>query len=310
MRRFSLFIMLAFHFVWISSAFSAESDDIAIFYPDVAEPYKSIYQEIISGAENAKISDDQNSQLIVFTLEKDFDASRITHQLNNKGIKKVIVLGRVGLKLARALKDDFIVISGALPITPNTISGISLITDPEYLFKYLTLVAPKVDTIHVAYSKANDWLVNLAKSAAMAQGFKLDMRKVDSTKQAIEYYQQLFTRGLSEKDAIWLPIDRVSSQDKVTLPFILEKAWAEDIVVFSSKPSHAKRGALFSTYPDNYGLGQQLYKMIHEHDGDIEAKPFSALISTLLAVNLRTAAHLGFKYSKEQQKNFQLTFPE
>jgi putative ABC transport system substrate-binding protein len=50
--------------------------------------------------------------------------------------------------------------------------------------------------------------------------------------------------------------------------------------------------------------------MIHEHDGDIEAKPFSALISTLLAVNLRTAAHLGFKYSKEQQKNFQLTFPE
>jgi putative ABC transport system substrate-binding protein len=310
LRRPSFFTILITHLFLCWLAFPAQSNDIAIFYPNVSEPYKSIYQEIVSGVESGRVNAGKEIPLAVFTLAKNFDSQRITQQLNDKGIKKVLVLGRSGLRLARALKDDFTVISGALPITPNTIAGISLIADPEYLFKYLAQVAPKVNTIHVAYSNANGWLINLAKSAAISQGYELDIKKVDSTKQALEFYQQLFTKGLSEKDAIWLPIDRISSQDKVTLPFILEKAWNDDIVVFSSKPSHAKRGALFSTYPDNYGLGQQLYKMINEYSIGSEPRPFSALISTLLAVNLRTAAHLGFKYDQEQQKSFQLTFPE
>lgn len=292
------------------SALCAPSDNVAIFYPNVAEPYKSIYQEIVSGVDSAKNTDQNLEQLFTYVLEKSFDAQDIIQRLHSKEIKKVIVLGRSGLKLARALPKDFVVISGALPITPNTMAGISLITDPEYLFKYLTQVAPKVTTIHVAYSQQNDWLIDLAKLAAKSQGYKLNVKKVVSTKQAVEYYQELFDVGLSPKDAIWLPIDRVSSQDKVTLPLILEKAWAQEVVVFSSKPSHAKRGALFSTYPDNYALGQQLYKMIRENDSQSYQGAFSTLISTLLAVNLRTAAHLGFSYSKEQQANFQLTFPE
>ena len=178
------------------------------------------------------------------------------------------------------------------------------------MFKYLTQVAPKVNVIHIAYSESNNWLIKLAEIAAKNQGYTLDAKKVTSTKQALEYYQKLFNSELNQTDAIWLPVDRVSSQDKVTLPFILERAWARDVVVFSSKPSHAKRGALFSIYPDNYGLGGQLYEMIKEANSDSNAKRFSALISTLLAVNLRTAAHLGFKYSQEQQQSFQLTFPE
>ena len=310
LRRISFFIVLIIPLAWCWATFAAQSDDVAIFYPNVAEPYNSLYQEIVSGVESAKITAGTKSQLVVFSLDKDFDSQRIIQQLSSKGITKVIVLGRTGLKLAAALSKNFTVISGALPITPNTISGISLITDPKYLFKYLTQVAPQVSKIHVVYSHKNQWLIDLAQSAAAAQGYELDVKKVNSTKQAVEYYQELFNAALTEKDAIWLPIDRVSSQDKVTLPFVLERAWAQEIVVFSSKPSHAKRGALFSTYPNNHELGRELYKMILEYDQTAELRPFSALISTLLAVNLRTAAHLGFKFDVEQQKNFQLTFPE
>ena len=50
--------------------------------------------------------------------------------------------------------------------------------------------------------------------------------------------------------------------------------------------------------------------MVHELDQQPEQKNFAALKSTLLAVNLRTAAHLGLKYSSEQQQSFELTFPE
>ncbi len=310
MRRFSLIITFVIFSLYCGKVFAAKLEDIAIFYPNVPEPYNAIYQEILSGVQSAKVNDEQVSQLVVFPLEKEFDSERIKQQLVSKGIKKVIVLGRSGLKLARSLASDFMVVSGALPITPNTISGISLIADPEYLFRYLTQVAPKVTRIHLAYSQANEWLIELAQQAAKSQGYQLDVKKVTSTKQAIEYYQSLFDASLTENDAIWLPVDRISSQDKVTLPFILEKAWAKDVVVFSSKPSHAKRGALFSIYPDNHGLGQQLYKMIKACNEGSAIMPFSALTSMLLAVNLRTAAHLGFNYTKAQQSNFQLTFPE
>ena len=82
------------------------------------------------------------------------------------------------------------------------------------------------------------------------------------------------------------------------------------VAVFSSKPSHAKRGALFSTYPDNFALGQHLFSMVQDLKYQPEQKNFAALKSTLLAVNLRTAAHLGLKYSSEQKQKFELTFPQ
>ena len=94
------------------------------------------------------------------------------------------------------------------------------------------------------------------------------------------------------------------------MPLILEKAWAKEVVIFSSKPSHAKRGALFSTYPDNFALGGHLLTMVQELKDQPEQKNFAALKSTRLAVNLRTAAHLGLKYSSEQQQKFKLTFPQ
>jgi len=299
-------------------AYAAPINKIAIFYPKAKEPYRSIYQEIISGSDSASIELKKSFSFEKFLIEKNFNSDAIANQLKEKNITKVIVLGHSGWKLAKKLSKRllpngnkaFHVVSGALPISPSDISGISLITDPGYLFNYLKQVAPNVKTIHVAYSQRSAWLIELAKAAAQQQGLTLQLKLVASTKESITFYQQLFNSGVSAQDAIWLPLDRISSNDKVTLPFILEKAWSKEIVVFSSKPSHAKRGALFSTYPDNFALGKHLFTMVQELDKQPEQKNFSPLKSTLLAVNLRTAAHLGLKYSAKQQQLFELTFPK
>jgi len=190
------------------------------------------------------------------------------------------------------------------------VSGISYISDPANLFDYLVQVAPQVKRVHLAYSKKSEWLVKHAKEAAEERGLTLNLRKVATTKEAIDFYNHLFDSNVSKQDAIWLPLDRISSHDKITLPIILEKAWARELVVFSSKPSHAKRGALFSTYPDNFVLGQKLFKMVNELAMLPDEKKFAPLSSMQLAVNLRTAAHLGLKYSSEQQQQFKLTFPQ
>jgi len=303
--------------------YAAPTKKIAIFYPQAKEPYSSIYQEIISGSNSASLELKKDTlahdfSFEEFIIDKNFDSEDIAKQLTQKNITKVIVLGHSGWKLAKKLSKRslpngnkaFHVVSGALPIRPNGISGISLITDPSYLFNYLKQVAPQVKRIHVAYSKKSAWLIDLAKTAAQQQGLSLQLKKVQNTKEAISFYQQLFNSGVSNQDAVWLPLDRISSNDKITLPLILEKAWSKEVVVFSSKPSHAKRGALFSTYPDNFALGKHLFTMVQTLDKQPEQKDFSPLKSTLLAVNLRTAAHLGLKYSAKQQQQFKLTFPK
>lgn len=310
LRVYNIFIVIATLLLWSHAVVGANSSKLAVFYPEAKEPYRSIYQEIISGTKNSIGQETQAVELNEFLLRKGFDSESIIQQLKQQNIDKVIVLGRLGFKLAKALPKEFNVVSGALPITPNGISGISLIADPAYLFDYLGQVAPNVKRVHVAYSKRSEWLIALAKQAAKSRDLELNVKKVTSTKEAVEFYQELFESDVSRQDAIWLPLDRVSSHDKITLPLILEKAWAREVVVFSSKPSHAKRGALFSTYPDNFALGMHLYKMVQELDQQPEKKNFAALTSTLLAVNLRTAAHLGLKYSSEQQQKFKLTFPE
>ncbi|WP_147361037.1 ABC transporter substrate binding protein [Colwellia sp. RSH04] len=291
---------------------------IAIFYPRSKEPYRTIYQEIIEGIDSKA---NMSSQRIVFEriiLEKSFDSEAIANDLKKNGITKAIVLGRLGWKLAKGLyqykedngKPTFHIVSGALPISPNGLSGISLITAPSALFDYLTEVAPTVQNIHFAYSKQSEWLVDIARKAAHSKGLSLNTHKVTTTKEAFTYYKNLFNSDISNKDAIWLPVDRIASNDKVTLPLILEKSWSKEVVVFSSKPSHAKRGVLFSTYPDNFSMGTQLFTMVNELSKQPMQKNFSPLKSTLLAINLRTAAHLGFKYSSKQQETFKLTFPK
>jgi putative tryptophan/tyrosine transport system substrate-binding protein len=305
----------------ISRQAIADDNIIAVFYPRAKEPYNSIYQAIISGGKSKAA--EHNIQFKEYLLDKNVDNEEIIKELDEQKIHKVIVLGRSGWKLAKQLSaiklpskegiasvKKYQVVSGALPIYPNGVSGISLITDPFYLFDYLKKVAPSVTQIHAAYSEKNEWLIEIAKLAAIEKGFKLNLQKVSNTKEAIAFYQELFESEVTENDSIWLPLDRVSSNDKITLPLILEKSWAKEMVVFSSKPSHAKRGALFSTYPDNFSLGEHLFSMVQELKNQPEQKKFATLKSTLLAVNLRTAAHLGLKYSAQQQQEFKLTFPE
>lgn len=294
------------------------NNNIAIFYPEAKEPYHSIYQEIIAGSIKAAKQNKRPTNYEKFIIAKQFNTKEIVQTLKQNNIYKVIVLGHSGWKLAKALAkytyDDstkvFQVVSGALPIRPNGVSGISLITDPAYLFGYLNQVAPNVKQVHVAYSKKSAWLIELAKKAALEKGLLLNLKYVTNTAEAISFYQNIFDSEVSSKDAIWLPLDNISSHDKITLPLILEKAWTKEVVVFSSKPSHAKRGVLFSTYPDNFALGKHLFTMVQELEQQPKQKSFAALKSTRLAVNLRTAAHLGLKYSSEQQQQFKLTFPK
>jgi putative ABC transport system substrate-binding protein len=70
------------------------------------------------------------------------------------------------------------------------------------------------------------------------------------------------------------------------------------------------RGVLFALYPDNEAMGRSLGKLamrrISNNSSNGGIKPLKDL---KFAINLRTADHLGLSFSKEQESEFDLTFP-
>ena len=291
----SLYSLLTF----FSCQLSAEK--LTIIYPEVNAPYDVIFNQIKSG-----ITSEFNGDIVEIKLPVKFNNDEVIKSITTD---KVIALGKRGWLIAKQIYKTKPVVVGALPIKPNGISGVSLMASPQVLFHTLKELAPKVKTITVLYSKNSSWLIDKAKLEAQNQGFKLQPIAVNNIKEAVQKYDELFADNKLEDQAIWLPLDPVTADDKVIVPVILEKAWENKMVVFSSKPTHAKRGALFSAVPDNEQLGHQLAQMVNK----ISEKPQSVvtpLHDIKLAVNLRTAAHLGFAYNASTRSTFALTFPK
>ncbi len=275
-------------------------DKLTIIYPDVKAPYNKIFNQIKKG-----IYAEFNGDIIEQKLPAQFNAFEISNDITTD---KVIALGQRGWIVAKQIYKQKPVVVGALPIKPNGISGVSLVASPNVLFESLKELAPNITTITVLYTPSSSWIIDQATQEALMKGLMLNPIKVSNIKEAVKKYDELFMNENLKDHAIWLPLDPITADEKLIVPIILEKAWLKKIVVFSSKPTHAKRGALFSAVPDNELLGKQLARMVNK----LSKKPQSIvtpLNDIKLAVNLRTAAHLGFNYTSSTRSHFAFTFP-
>ena len=95
------------------------------------------------------------------------------------------------------------------------------------------------------------------------------------------------------------------------LPLVLREAWNQSLPLFSSSVAHVKRGALFSLYPDNMELGRALASTALTPSGtaNTPTRGLHPLKDVLMAVNTRTASHLGINLTASPQR-FHLVFPE
>lgn len=288
-----------------TSATAWAERNIAVLYPNVSEPYLSVFQTIIEGIESVR---DIRATAIAVSDTIDMET------LAKKGVPEkydgMISLGRQGLLAARTFNTQMPVVVGALTFIPDGYSGVSLTPSPELLFDQISELAPTVKQIHVVYDpKDNEWLIRLAEKEAMRKGWQFNALSAHSLREAVHLYRDLLLRIQHKTEAIWLPLDTTTTTDDVVLPLLLEAAWDKDILMFSSKPSHAQRGALFSMVPDQFGLGKQLAQMVLQLSSGEKTPRVQPLSSLKTAVNLRTAAHLGLRFSQKQEAGFNLTFP-
>ena len=279
---------------------ASAAEKLTVIYPDVPPPYSKIFEQI-----NLGIKEHSKHEIIHLKLPSQFNPSEVAKSIQTD---KVIALGKRGLAIAKKIDKSIPTIVGALPSKIEGLSGISLMAEPKILFSTLKQLAPKVSQISVIYTPKTQWLMEQAKIKAEQFGLTLKQIEVKNIREAVKAYNLLFKQDKLENQAIWLPLDPVTANDRVIVPIILEKAWKNKMVVFSSKPTHAKRGALFSALPNNYALGKQLSKMIDNAEVN-QTQTTSTLEKIKLAVNLRTAAHLGYEYNNSDKAGFAMTFP-
>lgn len=284
---------------------------IAVVYPDIGEPYRGIFLQIIEGIEERT-----HSRVPSFPVGANLDLPALTDDMRRLDIRVVIALGRNGLKAATSLSRDIGIVAGAIVSAPDAdargIAVHSLAPDPSLLFDRLKLMMPTAKRVYVVYDpRQNGWLISLAQEAAKSRGLELVAMEAPDLKTATRLYQDVIVSADPKKDALWLPQDSTTVEESTVLPMILQESWNRSFVVFSSNVGHVRRGALFSLYPNNLELGRNLAgsALSRIATGHAAARAVVPLKDVLIAVNVRTATHLGLGIDVKRQ-SFDLVFPE
>jgi len=289
-------------FLLLNSGYCFSEDKVTVIYPEIIASSTSIYFEILKGIESEFEGD-----VITLELPQTFNSQDIANSITTE---HVIALGRQGMVVGKEVNQSKLVVFGALPILDDDMSGISSIPSPKSLFKPLKTLAPKVQNITVVYSKSSAWLIDEAKKEAKRINLTLNTILVDDLQMAVKTYDDFFQTIASENAALWLPIDPISVNNNIIVPILLEKAWNHNVVVISSTASHVERGVLYATVPDNINMGRQLATLIQKIENKNNSTIVKALKTIKLAVNLRTAKHLGYQYPQSKIEQFAFTFPE
>lgn len=289
---------------------TAQTPPVVILYPDVREPYRGLFLKIVQGIEQGlKVPSAQ------YVVSENDNIPALGKQLVREQVKVVIALGRVGLLAAHNFPRELPIITGAVVIshTPETLdfSGITLTPDPEVLFDWLKSMAANIKRVTVIYNPRRDeWLIAQARESAKAHGLALNALPADNIREAATLYRGFFGQPKDGTEALWLPQDDSTLDENAMLPAILKEAWEKNLVVFSSNPEHVKKGVLFSLYPDNLGLGHSLAALAQERlAGGSKPPAIMPLKDLLIAVNARTAEHLGLRISNQEKRKFNLILP-
>jgi putative ABC transport system substrate-binding protein len=285
---------------------------IAVVYPDIGEPYRGVFNAMIEG-----IEDKIKGRVDTFAVGPATAPADLASELKRHDIKTVIALGRQGLKSVSGLDRSMnLAAAGVLSVPESEAQNFpihSLAPDPALLFARLKSLMPSARRITVVYDpRQNSWLIRLARDAARVYGMELLAKEASDLKSALHLYQEALASADPKQDVLWLPQDSTTVDDNAVLPLVLQEAWNQSLVVFSSNVSHVKRGALFALYPDNLELGRILgaWAVVASTPAAVvAAKGVIPLRQVLMAVNTRTAAHLGIALSNSPHR-YSMIFPE
>jgi putative ABC transport system substrate-binding protein len=293
----------------IKRTHGASAEPIGVIFPDIGEPYRKVFTEIMEG-----IEDQTKLRVRGYPVASNQDVNELSNTLKRNGTKVVIALGRQGLRAAGSMDWPVGVVVGGVSSVPDGEKqvGITLTPDPALLFLQLKNLLPGIKRVIVVYNPAyNEWLVKLARDAARSQGIELVAHEARDLASAARLYEAAFAATDSRHDAVWLPIDATTVDESTILPIVLRESWNRSVPIFSSSFLHVKKGALFALYPNNVELGRNLASLaVAMLTGDNLRRGVTPLREVYAALNLRTASHIGLNIGTRVQRGFDFLFPE
>ena len=284
-----------------SGLLGADSPATGVLYPDIREPFRSVFLRHRPWRQR------RARQCRVRTVADSDSPADIRRWIEDNDIRSVVALGSRGQALSN-LAGTVPMVLGAVHMSQDLQErrhyGIALSPDPTLLLERLNKLAPSVKRVTVVYHRERDhWTIERARVSAGRLGIELNAIPVDRLQEAVSAYRTLISTQDSRTDALWLSQDSAVLDEQAVLPMILKEAWDRKLIVFSSNPSHVRRGILFALYPDNYRMGRSLGKMADRinkraANGATVEPGMEFLRDLSMAFNVRTAGHLGVRYSK------------
>ncbi len=285
-------------------------DKVVLLYPKIDEPYQRIFDEIIKGIDKEATFSIQKK-----VVEDKYDPTLIAEWTEKQNPDAIIALGQRSFQAIQNIDAEVPMLIGAVINLSKKLESksiaISYAPNPTIVFSTLKKLTPNIKTVNVVYNPIEmGWLIEIAKEAAIDADIKLNTFEATNFKESAKIYRQILEKMDNKYDALWLLQDNSILDDRVLLPYILEKSWKDNLIIFSSNLSHVKKGALFSLYPDNYNLGIRIGKLINDIKETESFEPnLRPLEDVKLAVNIRTAKHLDLRINYKLRQQFDLIFP-
>lgn len=285
--------------------------EIGIIFPDVSTSYKEVVKQIVLGIESRAAPGEVKKY--VYTHEGERLA--LLRRLESMRDSQFIALGRGGVELAQQAGLRRVIVGGLMMEPGERLMGpgqipyplISLQPEPEIFFRKLREFVPSVKRVFVVYEAHKETrLIALAREAARARGIHLEALESDGMRASARLFKMILREAQPVHDAIWLLQNESVLDERTLLPFILQEVWERRLILFSSNPSHVKRGSLFAVYPDNFKLGQELLTLTRRNE---DLRAVELLRGIAVAGNLRTASHLGLDETMQQREQFDMVFP-
>jgi ABC-type uncharacterized transport system substrate-binding protein len=280
----------------------------ALLYPDVPEPEREVFRVVRESLSNAlrRTGGAFSEQALAARATPDAVAAAIA----DAHADVVITLGHAPTALAREIRPTIPWLTGVteMPVPTPGVGGISLVVNPDRFVSALAEVAPRINRIAVVLSPAHfGWMRGALERAAHAQSKTLTVFQADTIGEAATRYLNIVRYGNPKTDSLWL-LEQGEFLSQDTLPHIIEEAWANEFLVFSSVLNHVNEGSLFALYLNPAALGERLARLALSTQS--HAVPIAFDDAPARAINLRTARHLSGIVEVGATKSFDLIVGE
>ena len=280
---------------------SSPGAQLAVVFPQVRQPFQKVYQTIAKGAAEGFAG--PTSEII---LDADKPATDLESRIADH---MVVALGGRGITELQPMTLAHPLVVGAVSRRIPHVYGMSMVPGESLIVTKLHVLAPEVRRVFVIV-RSHDNIIDL-KSAQLAfnqLGIQLHIHEAEDLRAAAGIYRKVI-RSLGSGDAVWIPSgDRFVGN--ALLSILLQASWKSEFVVFSSNPTHVKRRALFSVYPDNFQMGVRLGELARKiAEGEQQQAGMEPLQSVFVTLNERTSNHLGILLTDDMKEHIDLVLP-